>query len=144
MRGVVQRLPLAAIEASLSVRSTLPLSQFFHEDGIEFTPCWPFRSRADTHSFGTILWQRPRAFRRPRQGGIAAINEIEGLPPRFPMNTWIHSTPGERNMNEYEVTFNNGEIVEIEAWTPEAAGVIALEMRNLRGERVWLLLASNC
>jgi len=30
-------------------------------------------------------------------------------------------------MNEYEVTFTNGETVEIEAWTPEAAEVIALE-----------------
>ncbi len=30
-------------------------------------------------------------------------------------------------MNEYEVTFTNGETVEIEAWTPEAARVIALE-----------------
>ena len=30
-------------------------------------------------------------------------------------------------MNEYDVTLNNGETVEIEAWTPEAAEVIALE-----------------
>ena len=30
-------------------------------------------------------------------------------------------------MNEYEVTFINGDVVEIEAWTPEAASVIALE-----------------
>ena len=36
-------------------------------------------------------------------------------------------------MNEYEVTFSNGEIVEIEAWTPEAAGVIALEDAELDG-----------
>jgi len=36
-------------------------------------------------------------------------------------------------MNEYEVTFNNGKTVEIEAWTPEAAGVIALEDAELEG-----------
>ena len=36
-------------------------------------------------------------------------------------------------MNEYEVTFNNGEIVEIEAWTPEAAEVIAVEDAELEG-----------
>ncbi len=30
-------------------------------------------------------------------------------------------------MNGYEVTFTNGKTMEIEAWTPEAAGVIALE-----------------
>jgi hypothetical protein len=45
----------------------------------------------------------------------------------------IPTDPAERNMNEYEVTFNNGEIVEIEAWTPEAAGVIALEDLELEG-----------
>jgi hypothetical protein len=47
--------------------------------------------------------------------------------------TGVDSTPGERNMNEYEVTFTNGESVEIEAWTPEAAGVIALEDAELEG-----------
>jgi hypothetical protein len=36
-------------------------------------------------------------------------------------------------MNEYEVTLTNGEIVEIEAWTPEAAGVIALEDLEIEG-----------
>ena len=36
-------------------------------------------------------------------------------------------------MNEYKVTFDNGEIVEIEAWTPEAAGVIALEDMEFEG-----------
>jgi hypothetical protein len=36
-------------------------------------------------------------------------------------------------MNEYEVTFTNGKIVEIEAWTPETAGVIALEEAELEG-----------
>ena len=36
-------------------------------------------------------------------------------------------------MNEYEVTFASGEIVEIEAWTPEAAGVIALEDLEIEG-----------
>ena len=36
-------------------------------------------------------------------------------------------------MNEYEVTFINGETVEIEAWTPEAASVIALEDAELEG-----------
>jgi hypothetical protein len=36
-------------------------------------------------------------------------------------------------MNEYDVTFTNGETVEIEAWTPEAARVIALEDAELEG-----------
>ena len=44
-------------------------------------------------------------------------------------------------MNEYEVTFINGEVVEIEAWTPEAAGVIALEDAELEG-RSGLAVAS--
>lgn len=30
-------------------------------------------------------------------------------------------------MNEYEVTYTNGQVVEIEAWTPEAAETIAEE-----------------
>ena len=30
-------------------------------------------------------------------------------------------------MNEYQVTFANGEVVEVEAWTPEIAQVIAEE-----------------
>jgi len=38
---------------------------------------------------------------------------------------------GEQNMNEYKITFTNGEIVEIEAWTPEAARVIAIEDTDL-------------
>jgi hypothetical protein len=36
-------------------------------------------------------------------------------------------------MNEYEVTFTNGETMEIEAWTPEAAEVIAVEDAELEG-----------
>ena len=44
-------------------------------------------------------------------------------------------------MNEYEVTLSNGETVEIEAWTPEAAGVIALEDAELEG-RSGLSIAS--
>jgi hypothetical protein len=30
-------------------------------------------------------------------------------------------------MNEYQVTYTNGEVVEIEAWTPELAQAIAEE-----------------
>jgi hypothetical protein len=44
-------------------------------------------------------------------------------------------------MNEYEVTFTNGATVEIEAWTPEAAGVIALEDAELEGR---MDLAVSC
>ena len=36
-------------------------------------------------------------------------------------------------MNEYHVTFANGEVVEVEAWTPEIAGVIAEEEADLNG-----------
>jgi hypothetical protein len=37
------------------------------------------------------------------------------------------------HMNEYAVTFADGETVEIEAWTPEAAEVIALEDAEFEG-----------
>lgn len=36
-------------------------------------------------------------------------------------------------MNEYEVTFADGEMVEIEAWMPEIARVIAEEEADLNG-----------
>jgi hypothetical protein len=36
-------------------------------------------------------------------------------------------------MNLFEVTFTNGETVEIEAWTPETARVIAVEDAELEG-----------
>ena len=36
-------------------------------------------------------------------------------------------------MNEYEVTFTNGEVVVIAAWTPEAAQSIAEEDADLYG-----------
>jgi len=36
-------------------------------------------------------------------------------------------------MNEFEVTFTNGETVEIEAWTPETARVIAIDDAELEG-----------
>jgi hypothetical protein len=36
-------------------------------------------------------------------------------------------------MNEYEVTYTNGEVVEIEAWTPEIAQTIAEEDASLDG-----------
>jgi len=36
-------------------------------------------------------------------------------------------------MNEYQVTYINGEVVEIEAWTPEIAQAIAEEDANLDG-----------
>ena len=44
-------------------------------------------------------------------------------------------------MSAYEVTFSNGDIVEIEAWTPEAAEVIAVEDAELEG-RSGLAVAS--
>jgi hypothetical protein len=46
-----------------------------------------------------------------------------------------------KTINQYEVTFINGETVEIEARTPEAAGVIALEDAELEG-RTGLAVAS--
>ena len=36
-------------------------------------------------------------------------------------------------MNEYEVTYVNGEVVEIEAWTPELAEAVAEEEADLNG-----------
>jgi hypothetical protein len=36
-------------------------------------------------------------------------------------------------MNEYRVTFVNGDVVEIEAWTPELAQAIAEEEADLNG-----------
>jgi hypothetical protein len=37
-------------------------------------------------------------------------------------------------VNKYEVTFTNGEVVEIDAWTPEAAGAIAVEDAEVDGQ----------
>ena len=42
-------------------------------------------------------------------------------------------SPGGHKVNEYRITFTNGEVVEIEAWTPEAASVIAIEDAELEG-----------
>jgi hypothetical protein len=39
-------------------------------------------------------------------------------------------------MNEYRVTFADGEVVGVEAWTPEIARVIAEEEANLDGRSV--------
>jgi hypothetical protein len=39
-------------------------------------------------------------------------------------------------MNDYQVTFANGDVVEVEAWTPEIAGVIAEEEADLDGQPV--------
>jgi hypothetical protein len=36
-------------------------------------------------------------------------------------------------MNDYQVTFANGEVVEVEACTPEIAAVIAEEEADLNG-----------
>ena len=47
-------------------------------------------------------------------------------------------------MNEYEVTFINGDVVEIEAWTPEAAERHRPEDAELEGRSGKLLPASNC
>jgi hypothetical protein len=46
----------------------------------------------------------------------------------------IHLTPEKRAMmNEYQVTYSNGEVAEIEAWTVEAAEVIAEEDAEAQG-----------
>ena len=39
-------------------------------------------------------------------------------------------------MNEYQVTLITGEVVEIEAWTPEIARAIAEEEADLDGQSV--------
>ncbi len=39
-------------------------------------------------------------------------------------------------MNNYKVTFADGEVVEVEAWTPEIAQVIAEEEADLDGRSV--------
>jgi hypothetical protein len=39
-------------------------------------------------------------------------------------------------MNEYQVTFVNGEVVEVEAWTPEIAQTIAEEEAGFAGPSV--------
>lgn len=39
----------------------------------------------------------------------------------------------EKTLNEYEVTYVNGEVVEIEAWTPELAQAIAEEEAEMNG-----------
>jgi hypothetical protein len=53
-------------------------------------------------------------------------------------------------MNDYEVTFTNGEVVVVAAWTPEAAQAIAEEGADLcgcgglSGVSVILLTSSPC
>ena len=42
-------------------------------------------------------------------------------------------------MNEYQVTLANGEVVEVEAWTPEIAQAIAEEESDQSVVRVELL-----
>jgi hypothetical protein len=37
-------------------------------------------------------------------------------------------------MNEYQVTYTNGDVVEIEAWTPEVAQAIAEEDAEENGQ----------
>ncbi len=39
-------------------------------------------------------------------------------------------------MNEYQVTFANGTMVEVEAWTPDIARTIAEEEAGLDGQAV--------
>ena len=39
-------------------------------------------------------------------------------------------------MNEYQVTFTTGEVVEVEAWTPEIARAVAEEEAGLDGQSV--------
>ena len=39
-------------------------------------------------------------------------------------------------MNDYQVTFANGDVVEVEAWTPEIARAIAEEEAELDGQSV--------
>jgi hypothetical protein len=45
----------------------------------------------------------------------------------------FHQTPENQLMNDYEVTYANGEIAVVTAWTPEAALVIAEEESELNG-----------
>ncbi len=45
-------------------------------------------------------------------------------------------------MNEYRVTFADGDVVEVEAWTPEIAQVIAEEDADLDGSVVSVELLS--
>ena len=44
-------------------------------------------------------------------------------------------------MNEYQVTFANGQVVEVEAWTPEIAQAIAEEEAGLDGQSIVSVLA---
>lgn len=49
------------------------------------------------------------------------------------MLTSIHPASGEKAVNEYQVTYSNGEMAVIEAWTPEVAQVIAEEEADQHG-----------
>jgi hypothetical protein len=42
---------------------------------------------------------------------------------------------GEQSMDEYQVTYSNGEVVVIEAWTPELALAIAEEEADENGRQ---------
>jgi hypothetical protein len=56
----------------------------------------------------------------------------EHLPRRGHMATAFPSE--KKTLNEYEVTYINGEVMEIEAWTPELAQAIAEEEAEMNGQ----------
>jgi hypothetical protein len=66
-------------------------------------------------------------------GGLAQSNQWPGI-SRYSLARITPSYPKRQTMNEYQVTFANGEVVEVEAWTPEIARVIAEEEADLDGQ----------
>ena len=77
-----------------------------------------------------------------RQSGRGGQNRAAFLPKpigrrgsadTLPCPDHLPSTRRNQTMNDYQVTFANGEVVEVEAWMPEIARVIAEEEADLNG-----------
>ena len=69
-------------------------------------------------------------------GGLAPRQSVARDQPILCLAPNHSPPPGEKTMNEYQVTFANGEMVEVEAWTPDIARVIAEEEADLDGQSV--------
>jgi hypothetical protein len=74
-----------------------------------------------------------RRFISPDRYGWNSLGGWNLPPGRLPMGRKENNHPEIEAMNVYEVTFTNGEVVVIAAWTPETAQAFAEETADLYG-----------
>ena len=67
---------------------------------------------------------------------IGSIQSVAGNEPILCLARITCLSSKNQAMNDYQVTFANGDVVEVEAWTPEIAGAIAEEEADLDGQSV--------